>query len=130
MVIKKLKSWAAKLKRQAQILQVVYKDDRTPLEVKVLIWLTLGYLFSPIDLIPDFIPILGLLDDIIIVPLMIALVIKLIPKEVMVDAVDSLKDQPSAKWRLNKFIIVLICLVWAFCAYLIFRWGSNYFYNS
>lgn len=95
-MIKKLKSWAAKLKRQAQILQVVYKDDRTPLH-KVLIWLTLGYLFSPIDLIPDFILVLGLLDDIIIGPLMIALVIKLIPKEVMVDAVESLKGQLSGK---------------------------------
>lgn len=92
LVIKKLKSWAAKLKQQAQILQLVYKDERTPLAAKVLIWLTLGYLFSPIDLIPDFIPVLGLLDDIIIAPLMVALVIKLIPKEVMVDAVQKSKD--------------------------------------
>ncbi len=128
-MIKKLKFWAAKLKQQAQILQLVYKDERTPLGAKVLIWLTLGYLFSPIDLIPDFIPLLGLLDDIIIVPLMVTLVIKLIPKEVMVDAVQKSKDLAPDKWKANLFIIILICLVWVTSIYLIFRWGSNYFYN-
>lgn len=62
-------------------MQIVYEDKRTPLKARLLIWLTLGYLFSAIDLIPDFIPVLGLLDDIVIVPLLITLVIKLIPKE-------------------------------------------------
>ncbi len=65
-MLNKIKSWASKLKQQARVLQIVYKDQRTPMKAKLLIWLTLGYLFSPIDLIPDFIPVLGLIDDIIL----------------------------------------------------------------
>lgn len=126
-MIKKLKEWAAKLKQQARILQLVYRDERTPVGAKILIWLTLGYLFSPIDLIPDFIPVLGLLDDIIIVPLMIAMVIKLIPKGVMLDAVQKSKDQNPEKWKPNLLIILLICLAWAISSYFIYRWGSGYY---
>src|ERR1041385_6064900 len=68
-----LKAKAKKLKAEAQVLMLAYKDKRTPLVAKILIWVTVGYLLSPIDLIPDFIPVLGILDDLIIVPALITL---------------------------------------------------------
>lgn len=62
---------------------IAYKDKRTPIAAKMLIGITIGYLLSPIDLIPDFIPVIGLLDDLIIVPALIALSNKLIPEVVL-----------------------------------------------
>ena len=85
-LIQTLKQKAKKLKAEAQVLMIAYKDKRTPLTAKILIGITIGYLLSPIDLIPDFIPVLGLLDDLIIVPALIALSIKLIPEIVLHDA--------------------------------------------
>lgn len=125
-MFKKLKNWAAKLKRQAKILQLVYKDKRTPVGAKILIWLTLGYLFSPIDLIPDFIPVLGILDDIIIVPLMIAWIIKLIPKIVMEDAAEEARNLSPDKEKPNIVIIILICLVWITVIYWTYQWLKSY----
>lgn len=125
--IEKLKNWARKLKRQAQILQVVYEDSRTPRKAKILIWITLGYLFSPIDLIPDFIPVLGLLDDLIIVPLLIALVIKLIPTAVFNDAIITIENNPAKKWERNWIVILLICLAWLICIYFAVAWVRRYF---
>lgn len=77
--IKKAKELVRKLK--VEIVPIYYSlfDKRTPILAKAIAVITIGYLLSPIDLIPDFIPILGLLDDLIIVPLLIKLTLKLIP---------------------------------------------------
>ena len=128
-MLKQIKFWASRLKEQARILQIVYQDKRTTFKVKLLIWMTLGYLFSPIDLIPDFIPVLGLIDDIIIVPMLIAFAIKLIPKEVWSDAVEKAKDQKQGKWKLNWIVVIFICLAWICCAYLIFNLVKNRYYK-
>jgi len=64
--LNKVKNRAKQLKSEIQILMVAYNDERTPALAKILIWITVGYLLSPIDLIPDFIPVLGLLDDFIL----------------------------------------------------------------
>jgi len=126
-ILEKVKSWARYLKQQAQILQVVYSDERTPTKAKILIWITLGYLFSPIDLIPDFIPILGLLDDIIIVPLLISLTIKVIPKQVWAEASEFIKTQPQEKWKRNMYILIFIGLIWLFCIWTIIKFGMTYY---
>ena len=128
-MLNKIKTWASKLKQQAQLLQIVYQDKRTPLKAKVLIWITLGYLFSPIDLIPDFIPVLGLLDDIIIVPILIAITLKLIPKTIWSDAKEKLKNQPLEKWKLNWIIILFICLAWIVSAYLVYNFVKMHYYK-
>ena len=88
--IQTLKLRAKKLKSELQVLVIVYKDKRTPLFAKILIGITIGYLLSPIDLIPDFIPVLGLLDDLIIVPFLIRLSIKLIPQKILDEAREKL----------------------------------------
>lgn len=80
----KIKAWAKRLKQQLIVLHLAYQDQRTPWYAKGVIVLIIAYALSPIDLIPDFIPILGYLDDIILLPLGIYLAIKLIPDEVMV----------------------------------------------
>lgn len=73
---------AAALKRQIWSLFLAWKDPRTPLVARVVILCAVAYAVSPLDLIPDFIPVLGLLDDLIILPLLIALAIRLIPPDV------------------------------------------------
>ncbi len=81
--LKKLKRRAAKLQREAISLGLALKDPSTPWAARVAIGAAFAYLASPIDLIPDFIPVLGQLDDLIIPPALLALAIKLIPKETM-----------------------------------------------
>ncbi|WP_441374812.1 YkvA family protein [Acinetobacter lwoffii] len=76
----RIKQWAKSIKKDILVVWLIAKDKRTPNSVKLLALIIAAYAFSPIDLIPDFIPVLGYLDDIIIVPLGILLVIKLTTK--------------------------------------------------
>lgn len=75
----KLKEIQRGLKNRAQLYQALYHDSRTPRLSRVLLWLALGYFFLPFDLIPDFIPVLGQLDDALIIPGLIFLGLKMIP---------------------------------------------------
>ncbi len=81
----KLKAWAAELKRDARALWLAYRDPRTPWYAKAVAAAVAVYAFSPIDLIPDFIPVLGYLDDLLLVPLGVALALRLVPAEVMAE---------------------------------------------
>jgi uncharacterized membrane protein YkvA (DUF1232 family) len=81
-----LRERARALKRDTLALHIAVRDPRTPRMARVLAVLVVAYALSPIDLIPDFIPVLGLLDDLILVPLGIALCLRLIPADVMDDA--------------------------------------------
>ncbi len=84
-----LASWKQRvrqLKREAYALAIAARDPRVPWAARAVIGLVLAHTFSPIDLIPDFIPVLGLLDDLIITPLGIALALRMIPAAVMVEA--------------------------------------------
>src|SRR5574339_949151 len=85
-VLEKLKSRARALKNEAIAVYLAAKDPRTPWYAKVLIFFVIAHTFSPIDLIPDFIPVLGYLDDLIITPLGLALAIRLIPPGVLAEA--------------------------------------------
>jgi len=85
-MFEKLKSRARTLKDEIFVVYLAAKDPRTPWYAKAIAICTVAYALSPIDLIPDFIPVLGYLDDIIIVPAGIALAIRLIPAEVLEDA--------------------------------------------
>lgn len=78
----KFKEVKLEIKRYLELCKALYKDPRTPVVSKVLLWLAVGYALLPFDLIPDFIPILGQLDDLIIVPGLIYLAIQFIPKDV------------------------------------------------
>ena len=82
-----------------------------PLRVKVLISITVAYALSPVDLIPDFIPVLGLLDDLIILPLLLSICIKLIPDEIMNIAAESVKKHPLTLKK-NRKAAVVIVVIW------------------
>lgn len=76
---------ARQLKRELMMYKAVAKDPRTPWVAKILLLAAIGYVLLPFDLIPDWIPVLGVLDDLIIVPGLVALATKLIPKVILED---------------------------------------------
>jgi len=82
-MFEKLKSIGNMLKTELKVYRLVMKDSRTPFAAKILLGAAIGYALSPIDIIPDFIPIIGRLDDIIIVPGLVFMALKLIPKELI-----------------------------------------------
>jgi uncharacterized membrane protein YkvA (DUF1232 family) len=84
-MIAKVKDWARALKRNVVALWFACKDPRTPPLAKAVAVFTVGYALSPIDLIPDFIPVLGFVDDAIILPGLIWLVLRMVPAQVMTD---------------------------------------------
>jgi len=83
MMIGRLRSWARALKRDVLALWLAARDRRTPAVAKLVAGAVAAYALSPIDLIPDFVPVLGFLDDLIIVPLGIALAARMIPSDLM-----------------------------------------------
>ena len=105
----KLEDWARSVKQDVHALYLAARDPRTPWYAKALAICVAGYALSPIDLIPDFIPVIGYLDDAVIVPLGILAVVKLIPSEVMAEsriAAASAAEKPVS--RTAAFVIVLI----------------------
>ena len=119
-MLERLKSRARALKDEAFAIYVAAKDPRTPWYAKALIFFVLAHTFSPIDLIPDFIPILGYLDDLIITPLGIALAVRLIPPEVMQEARSAVTSR-SVDRGIGKIGMVIILLVWI----LAIIWGAS-----
>lgn len=85
-MLEKLKARARALKIEAYAIYIAARDPRTPWYTKALIFFVVAYTFSPIDLIPDFIPVLGYLDDLSITPGGIWLAVQLIPPEVLEEA--------------------------------------------
>ena len=79
-MFEKLKSIGNMLKTELKVYRLVMKDSRTPFAAKILLGTAIGYALSPIDIIPDFIPIIGHLDDVIIVPGLVFMALKLIPR--------------------------------------------------
>ena len=110
--LQKWKQRAKGIKRDVYSLYLAYRDARTPWYAKVFAALVVAYAFSPIDLIPDFIPVLGYLDDLLLLPLGIVLAIKLIPAEVMTDA--RLKAEESARTEkpMGWLGIGMVALIW------------------
>ncbi len=81
-----LRAKAQKIRRELAAVYYAYKNPRLPFLPKVVILLALGYALSPIDLIPNFIPVLGFIDDVIIVPGLISLAVKMIPRDIMMES--------------------------------------------
>lgn len=124
-----LKSFVAKMNQELLVLYLSSKDQRTPMTVKILAVCVVAYALSPIDLIPDFIPVLGYLDDIIIVPLGIALCLKLIPEPILQDnrrkASELNKNILSHNWNAGVLIIILWIIVISVIGYFILK---NFFW--
>lgn len=124
-MFKTLKGGAGGLRRNAFILYLAYKDPRMPWYAKAFTICVVAYAFSPIDLIPDFIPVLGLLDDVIIVPLGISLALKMIPEQVRLDVTAEAENR--RRERKPKFWIagVLIIIIWIIVAVSVIQFISR-----
>lgn len=112
-----MKEKANELKKAIPAVFLALKDKETPVLAKILAALTVGYALSPIDLIPDFIPILGYLDDLILLPGLIALTMKLIPKTVwercLRDSETVWRDGKPKKWYFALPIIAIwLIIIW------------------
>ena len=116
-----LKERAKQLKTDIPAVFLSLKSEDTPIAAKILAGITVGYALSPIDLIPDFIPVLGYLDDIIILPALIALTIRLIPK----DTFAKFRNEAEGMWQNGKpkkwFYAIPIALIWLFAIWMIIK---------
>ena len=112
-----LKERAASLKKDIPAVFLALKAKETPILAKIVAFLTVAYALSPVDLVPDFIPVLGYLDDLLILPALVALTVKLIPKDVFEryrqEAEGMWKDGKPKKWYYSVPIILLwVLIIW------------------
>lgn len=118
--IDRAKNWARGIKRDVVALWIAARDDRTPVVAKIAAACVAAYALSPVDLIPDFIPVLGYLDDLVIVPLGILLAVKLIPAPLMAEfriEASIREDRPASRVGLAAVI-----LLWILSASLVGWW--------
>jgi len=118
--MQRLKNWAATLKREVMVLWFACRDPRTLWYARVLTMLIVAYALSPIDLIPDFIPVLGYLDELILLPVGIYLVLKLVPAQALADAraraqswVESRQPKPRNWIAAALIVLVWVVVLWA-----------------
>jgi uncharacterized membrane protein YkvA (DUF1232 family) len=125
MLLEGWKRWARTIKRDAHALYLASRDPRVPWYAKAVAIAVAAYAASPIDLIPDFIPVLGYLDDLFIVPLGIALVVWLIPPDIMAEhraLASAAQDRP-----VSRAAAAVIVAVWLLAIGLTAWWASRYF---
>jgi uncharacterized membrane protein YkvA (DUF1232 family) len=109
-----LKLWAARLKREVYALYLAYRDPRVPWYAKVFAAVVVGYAFSPIDLIPDPTPVLGYLDDLVLVPLGVAVAVRMIPADVMAEC--RREAQEAEEKPVNRVAAAVVVSVWLLLA--------------
>jgi uncharacterized membrane protein YkvA (DUF1232 family) len=112
-LIARLKTWARGIKRDVVTVYFAARDPQAPTGARLLAAVVAAYALSPIDLIPDFIPVLGYLDDLLIVPLGLLLVMRLMPDEVIANArvkADALLAKPRSLWAAACFVVIWIAL--------------------
>lgn len=95
-MLSQLKKLAAQLKQEFEVYRLVLKNPKTPVFAKILLGLAIGYVLMPFDLIPDFIPVIGQLDDLVIVPLLVYMALKMIPDGVVNECREMIKKEKSA----------------------------------
>lgn len=122
----KIRTWARRLKRDSVTLWFANKHPRTPVIAKAISVFVVAYALSPIDPIPDFIPVLGFLDEALVLPGLIWLAIKLIPADVLGECRSQASDwmekegrKPRTKWGIVLVVFIWIVVVWAFWHFVI-----------
>ena len=108
----KWEKWVSVLKQDTYALYLASRDRRVPWTAKIVLIVVVAYALSPIDLIPDFIPALGYLDDMILVPLGIALAIKLIPDEVWEECKAEARTRLNSNLPHSRVAAIVIVMVW------------------
>jgi uncharacterized membrane protein YkvA (DUF1232 family) len=110
--VEKWRAATTRVKSETYALYLAYRDPRVPRRAKLVAALVLAYAFSPIDLIPDFIPVVGYLDDLLIVPAGMALALRMIPVNVMEEAKTAAADAMDTDKPVNWVMGVVIVLIW------------------
>jgi len=121
----RLREWARALKRESLALYYAARDARTPWYAKVLAGAIVAYALSPIDLIPDFIPVLGLLDELLLLPAAIWLALRLVPQPVLDDArkrAEAALERPT-----SRAAAAVVIAIWIGCALLTAFWIARWF---
>ena len=111
-VVERLKRWAGRLKVEVYALYRAYKDPRVPWYARIFAACVVGYAFSPIDLIPDPIPILGYLDDLVLIPIGIALAIKMIPPNILAEHRAQARAFAAKGKPVNRAAAAVVVVVW------------------
>jgi len=115
---------AGELKREAYALYLCSRHPGTPFYARLFALLIIGYAMSPLDLIPDFIPVIGYVDDLIVIPLGIALLIKMMPKEILEECRLKARSLPADK-PLGLLGAAVIILLWAGAIYLLYSFINS-----
>jgi uncharacterized membrane protein YkvA (DUF1232 family) len=123
-MLERLKTRVYALKRETRALVLAARHPRTPWYAKLFVAMVVAYALSPIDLIPDFVPVLGLLDDLVLVPLGIAAAIRMIPEDVLAECrarAGEASDRPGSRVAAAVIIAIWIalaalCALWAYRA--------------
>src|SRR5918999_986958 len=113
-----LEAWkqrARQLSAQTYALYLAYRHPRTPWYAKVFAALVVGYVFSPIDPIPDFIPVVGLLDEMVVVPLGVLIAAKMIPRQVMEECKEKARRMTEGEKPVSRVAAVVVVAVWLLC---------------
>lgn len=111
----------------ARLMLACIRDNRTPIYIKCIVFLTVAYVVSPIDLIPDFIPVIGLLDEVLLIPVIYKLVIYMMPQDVLIDIQSrQLPDAPADK-IFSVAGLILVCLAWAMISVLLLIFAGLFF---
>ena len=113
-----LESWkrrARQLSAQTYALYLAYRHPKTPWYAKVFAALIVGYVFSPIDPIPDFVPFVGLLDEMVVVPIGVLIAAKMIPREVMEECQEKAREVAEGEKPVSRVAAVAVVSVWLLC---------------
>jgi len=119
------KALARRLKREVRALYLAYRDPRTPWYGRLVAAIVVAYALSPIDLIPDFIPIVGYLDDLVLIPLGVWLALRMIPRAVMAECRLRAAAEVDAGLPVNRAAAVVIVVIWMVVAALLVAWGAR-----
>jgi len=126
-LLEQLKHCARQLKSETFALYLSARDPRTPWYAKLLVAGIVAYVFSPIDLIPDFIPVIGYLDDLILVPLCIALAVKMVPDSVLADCRIRAQETIQNGKPVSRIAGAVIVVIWVLLAVLVALWAYEAF---
>ena len=127
-LLNRLKRRARSIKTETYAIYIAYRDPRVPWFARLIAGIVLAYALSPIDLIPDFIPILGYLDDLLLVPLGILLVLKMIPEAVMQEARLQAQETIDQNLPVSKAAVAIIIVIWILLAVVLLIWLYKFFY--
>ncbi len=122
-MLSELKNWARRIKRDGVMLWFACRDPRTPGWLKVLAFFVVAYALSPIDLVPDFIPVLGFVDDVLLLPVLIWFIVRQLPEQIVQDCrqqADDWMHERQAK-PVSRSGLVLVLMVWAAVAWGLWR---------